>query len=403
LDQVTLPKAFLSETHACLGKGYELNALGEHEEATRIFFQIVSSEPLNWRGWHNLGVSLNHCNCVQEAILACNQALKIDPSLQFVRAHIGLMHLKIGDYLKGFDLYESRLKMLSPTVTIPDFSRLATNIDQLNGKQVLVYAEQGWGDLFQFIRFIKIVQQRAAKVSLFVHESIHDLIRLSFPDLELISHLTESELFEFDVYLPLMSIPKLLNIGLSSIPFSTNYLVAESFKVKSIRRKLSADRFKIGLCCQGSNAKHDQGRSLDFELIIKTLNEVEGIQIIPLMPDAPIKIKKSSRLLHLSDEILKDRDRFLTTAAIIKNCDLIITTDTAVAHLAGALGQPVWILLKTDADWRWLMNRSDSPWYPSARLFRQTERYDWTGVLNNLVSNLMDVTARYFHARKSKH
>jgi tetratricopeptide (TPR) repeat protein len=403
LDQFNFAKPFLSETHAYLGKGYELNARGEHEEATKFFFQIVSSDPLNWRGWHNLGICLNHCNYVQEAVFACNQALKIDPNLQFVRAHIGLMHLKMGDYQKGFELYESRLKMQNPTVIVPDSRRLATNIDHLNGKQVLVFAEQGWGDLFQFIRFIKIVQQRAAKVSLFVCQSIHDLTRLSFPNLELISHLTESELFEFDVYLPLMSIPKLLNIGLSSIPFSTNYLVADSFKVKSIRRKLSADRFKIGLCCQGSNAKYDQGRSMDFELLIKTLNEVEGTQIIPLMPDAPIKIKKSSHLLDLSDEILKDKDRFMTTAAIIKNCDLIITTDTAVAHLAGALGQPTWILLKTDADWRWLMNRSDSPWYPSARLFRQTERYDWAGVLNNLVSNLMDVTARYFHARKSKH
>jgi hypothetical protein len=261
----------------------------------------------------------------------------------------------------------------------------------LNGKTILIHTEQGFGDTIQFIRYLPMVQAQGGRV---IFECLRDLICLlkngtGFD--KIIEQKSSGKLYEqFDVHVPLLSLPGLFGTTVGSIPSDIPYIDADPGLIDQWRIRLDDDhKCKIGIVWAGNlNHKNDHSRSCSLS-DFATLAGIPELSIYSLQKGpASVEVNKwpgGEKIIKLDSEI----HDFADTAAIIANLDLVISIDTVVAHLAGAMGKPVWTLLPFVPDWRWLLNRNDSPWYPSMRLFRQTRANDWAGVFKRLKQTLL--------------
>ncbi len=257
----------------------------------------------------------------------------------------------------------------------------------LQGKSILLYPEQGLGDTLQFIRYAPLVKQTGATV---IVQCQPPLLRLLATCAGIDRLLPEgADLPPFDVQAPLLSLPRILRTTLASIPANIPYLSADPDLRARWRQSLSgvAD-FKVGIAWQGNPGhKRDRQRSVPLAAFAP-LAEAPGVRLVSLQKgpghEQLTELAERLRVLDLTDEL----EDFADTAALLSNLDLVITVDTAVAHLAGAMGIPVWVALPIVPDWRWLLERQDSPWYPTMRLFRQTAWGDWAGVFERLTGAL---------------
>jgi ADP-heptose:LPS heptosyltransferase len=196
---------------------------------------------------------------------------------------------------------------------------------------------------------------------------------------------------QFDYHCPLMSLPMALETAIGSIPRDTPYLCAETDRVERWKQRLGHDGFKIGVAWQGSKAKIDIGRSFALAEFF-SVSQIPNVRLVCLQKNEGIEqlsaLPAGMIIESLGEEFDAGADAFLDAAAVMENLDLIITSDTAIAHLAGALGRPVWVALKHVPDWRWLLDRRDSPWYPTMRLFRQRTPDDWKSVFSDIANEL---------------
>ncbi len=328
------------------------------------------------------------------ALVSLNQAIAIDPDLAAVHLVKSMALLLLGDYDTGWPEYEWRWK----SETSPSFKEkrsfpqpLWLGRESIAGKKVLLYAEQGLGDTIQFCRYAKMVADLGAQVILEVHESL----AVPLSDLEGVSHLVTrgSTLPAFDYQCPLLSLPLAFKTTIDSIPSSSKYLVSDAIKVAQWQRKLAGlvDNTQplIGLAWSGSPMHtKDRNRSIRFAELIKHLPR--NCQYVALQKEVrevdQAAFESNPYIFNFSSD-LKD---FSDTAALCECLDLVISVDTSVAHLSGALGKKTWILLPFSPDWRWLLNRDDSsPWYPQVKLYRQKQIGDWNGVLNQISSDLL--------------
>ncbi len=313
-------------------------------------------------------------------------ALKVQPGSSLARFNLSSHLLLEGNFADGWPEYEHRWNVRQFAGKREPFAQPQWRGEPIRGAKIYVYAEQGLGDTLQFVRYIPMLVERGAEVILEVQPPLVDLLGNLGPAVQVIVKGERPQ--EVDWHSPLLSLPGAFDTNLSNIPAPVPYLRADPGKCAGWSRRLTANSLKVGVVWTG-NPGHtrDRLRSISFAQF-RRLTEVEGATFYALQKGLTAaqreEIASAGKVVDLGAE-LQD---FTDTAAIVANLDLVITVDTSVAHLAGALGKPVWILLPHAPDWRWLRERDDSPWYPTARLFRQTAAGQWGSVLEKVQREL---------------
>ena len=314
---------------------------------------------------------------LQEAVQVYRKAIEINSSYIDAHKNLGIVLLLQGDFQRGWQEYEWRLKSDDPCFA----NRARTRWDgsSLSGKTILLYTEQGFGDTIQFIRYVHLLVKYDTKILV---ECQPELLQL-FGNIGAIQKTIAvgEPLPKFDVSASLLSLPGILGTDLISIPARIPYLYVKS--QSSTDLEMSSE-YKVGIVWAG-NQKHpnDNNRSVELQQF-SVLFDVEDCQFFSLqVGNRRDDIMRYSYSNNITDLGVNFSD-FFDTAVAISELDLVISVDTAVAHLAGALGKPVWVLLPFMPDWRWLLEREDTPWYPTMKLFRQTNTRDWAEVLKKV-------------------
>jgi Tfp pilus assembly protein PilF len=395
--------------------GNALHGCGRWQDAADAFGRAIALKADFAQAWHNLGNALMAAGKTDEGVEAYYQAIKFQPDLpeshnnlanalqQRGQLHQSIAHyratiaarpdwpmphhnlaqalLLAGDLVEGFREYEWRKRMEGLSQFYPKFSKPAWDGADLNGARILLYAEQGMGDTIQFIRYAPLIADRGGQVIL---QCQPELVRLmeTVPNVSRVVSKIPAE-DDFDAQCALLSLPTLFGTSLQSVPASIPYLRADAELASRWRQRLPSDVVKVGLAWAGrADYVDDRNRSLSLELLAPLL-EMKNVTFISLQKRASSPAS-SFPLLDWSSEFTD----FADTAALIDQLDLVISVDTAVAHLAGAMGRPVWTLIPFAPDWRWMLKRDDSPWYPTMRLFRQPKLGDWETPIRQIVHAL---------------
>ncbi|WP_353572581.1 tetratricopeptide repeat-containing glycosyltransferase family protein [Candidatus Albibeggiatoa sp. nov. BB20] len=365
------------------GIGQILHRFEQLESALQHYQQALTYEP----SLHNFlltAKTLHRLGRYSQAMLCYKEAAKIAPQSPELNFSIALLQLLHGNYKEGWPRYEARWQLPERGFILPMTKQPPWHGEEIQQKTLVIINEQGFGDTIQFLRYIPLL--KAKKLILKCHEQLIPLLKDSFRDLPIeIIEANTPILNAYDYYTPLASLPRIFETQLDSIPHNIPYLKTNSAKIQQWKIKLTAEKLNVGIVWSG-NPKHvnDVNRSCSLE------------HFLPLAQHGSVKLyglQKGEPTQHLTPEMpIQDCSHqlhnFSDTAALIQALDLVITVDTSVAHLAGALGQKTWIILPHVPDWRWLLNRNDSPWYPTAMLFRQTQAKDWTSVFTQLQHEL---------------
>ncbi len=364
---------------------YNLGLLCQQQDrltdATAAYRRVLQTAPQHIEAFNNLGNTLLALNRPVEAREAYRNALAVDAANTESIWNLGVADLLLGNFEEGWRNYEWRFKQPQKTRRFSEHPRWQG--EPLEGKRLLLWAEQGLGDTIQMIRFAEAIQRAGGKVIL---ECPPVLVKLLEPVVGIDEIVPRGGAVPaFDVHLPLMSLPNVLGVDAQALPGRISYLSAYPERAGVWRTRLESYAYpRVGLVWSGNpNHANDRNRSMDPALLRPLLAEPGSF--FTLQPDAaPL-----DGMMSLG-EMLTD---FSETAAAISAMDLVISVDTSVAHLAGALGRPVWTLLPHAPDWRWMLDRTDSPWYPSMRLFRQETRGDWAGVVSRVIEELRETVS----------
>jgi hypothetical protein len=324
-----------------------------------------------------LSTTLNRMGRIPEAIAAQERALELEPESAGGHLNMSLLRLLSGDFEGGWSEYEWRWRVLKPIVPEPRFSQTMWDGRELNGQRILLHPEGGYGDTIQFVRYASMVAARGGQVVLGCAEELFQLLQTLNGVTELV--VTGNEIPKFELQCPLLSLPRVLKTTTENIPARVPYLHADPALAKRCQMALENidARLKIGLVWAGRpEFFNDRNRSIPL-VRFAPLARIPGVWFCSLQKGkAGEQIGALPKDWKLTDWTGELRD-FADTAALIDGLDLIISVDTAMAHLAGAMGKRVWVLLPYAPDWRWLLGRSDTPWYPTMRLFRQLEAGNW--------------------------
>jgi len=346
------------------------------DEAREHLQKAIELKPGFPEAYNNLGIIDWNCGAYDEARRAYQQSLAARPSYTEARWNLALAQLIDGDYAEGWRNYEARWKR----ATAPrHFERPIWRGEPLNGARILLHCEQGLGDTLEFLRFVPLVVAAGGKVILDVPTRIVPLAK-EIPGLEAVVA-KGRRLPEFNLHCPLMSLPLALGITLENLPAQTPYLtIPAAARKRAGRVAWPADVLRVGLAWSGSakNA-YNPKRNIPVEAFAP-LFTVPGVQFYSLQMN---RIAKNAVV-----DLAAYQNDLADAAALVEHLDLVISVDTMMAHLAGAIGRPVWTLLSYAADWRWLRDRTDSPWYPTMRLFRQPRQGDWAAVMEEVRGEL---------------
>jgi tetratricopeptide (TPR) repeat protein len=366
--------------------GNMLQYVGEFEEAFAHFEAAIAAQPDFAGAYNNLGIAYRNSGRVQDAFASYDRAIGLKPD--FVEAHWNkaLNDLLIGDFERGFAGYEWRFQWSRFLSQNParSYDQPRWDGSDLHGKVILLYAEQGIGDTIQFIRYLPMVKAQGGRIVVECHPPLHNLFQ-QFPEIDQLIPLGAIFSTGFDVHAPLMSLPHILGTTLETVPAQVPYLKAPNLDPSVLEKNgdlaLSNASFKIGIVWDG-NPQNPYNRLRAVPLAdVLHLAEIPGVTLYSLQKEPK---PEDLELLQQHPEVVDWRSHlndFTDTATLIDQLDLVISIDTAVTHLAGALGKPTWLLLPLAPDWRWMCDRSDSPWYPTLRLFRQPAFGDWASVL----------------------
>jgi len=383
------------------------------DEAIVLFESAIRKQPDYTNAYYNLGKAFQAQGNSQAAIAAYDQVIKILPDSAETRFNRSLSLLLTENFEEGWVEYEQRFSKLNDPIKKWD-EKDAHRWDGASfvGKRLLVVDEQGIGDTLQFIRYLPMVKELGGTV---IFETIESLMRLleNFQGIDELwdrSAVERSEL-AFDLYIPLMSLPGIFKTTLETIPAAVPYIFPDTTKVQYWRQRLNKAGIKVGIVWAGKTtteyrqtcmsglehvhlrwagqpaSKFASKRLARLEYFVP-LTKIEGIQLYGLQKgNAADQAKTSSGSVNLIN-LCEESTDFSEVAAAMENLDLIISVDTALAHLAGAMGKPVWVLIPLVPDWRWMLAREDSPWYPTMRLFRQTKKNEWGDVFQRVTEEL---------------
>jgi Tfp pilus assembly protein PilF len=405
---------------AHLNVGNIQSKLGEMGAAIESFEAAVTIDPAYGAGYYNLGNARVRAHHPQAALKAYDKAIELKPD--FVDAHLAradlfgtffrqqdaatiayrrvfelapdyadahfsesLYLLGMGEYEAGWKKHEWRWHSRNYPA-MPGFAQpLWLGKESLEGKTIFLHAEQGFGDTIQFCRYARLVAERGARVLLGVAPPLRSLLR----NLDGVSQLVDDgALPGFDLHCPLMSLPYAFGTTLETIPAPDAYISADPGAVEICRSRMGpTSKPRIGIAWSGNpNQANDHNRSMALSTFVKLISD--KAQFVSLQKDLRATDRPE---MDAHPHIVRDADQlidFASTAALVANLDLIVSVDTSVAHLAGAMGKPLWVLLPFTSDWRWLKDRSDCPWYPSARLFRQDESGDWRRLISTISTEI---------------
>ena len=370
------------------GVGYDLMQLGRHAEALQWFDRVIEIQPDFVRAVHNKALSLFQLNRFDEARTVFERLMQLDVTNPEAIWDFALLQMLTGDFETGWVGREARFDLPAVTVRYPDFGQPRWHGDApLDGKTVLLYADEGIGDSIQFARYVPMVAELGARVVLVVEKAVQPLLA----DLNGVAEcLSKSDpLPAFDVHCPISSLPLAFQTRLDTIPAAASYLPPPpSDRIRAWEERLGThDRLRVGLVWSGNpNHSNDRNRSLPLRALTRLL-DVDAT-FVSLQKDARADDRQTLAGTAIVDLTAHLTD-FIETAALVSCLELVITVDTSVAHLAGGLGRPTWILLPFTPDFRWLIGRNDSPWYPSVRLFRQTETRDYADVVERVRAELL--------------
>lgn len=373
--------------------GNALHAQGRPRDAVRWYRGALSIDPGHIMAINNIGKVFYDQGCIADALQWYEKALEIDPSYAQARFNRSVALLAQGDFARGWEQYEWRFRRKAAHRVYPHKIRGERwDGSPYSGKRLFVHCEQGMGDVIQFCRYLPRVKAMGGTLIVEAHAPLIPLLRLLDEIDEIIPF--DAHRYppvDFDLYAPLLSLPGLFQTRAGNIPGLAPYLFADTRKASLWRKRTGKGQgLRIGIVWSGSAA--DPNRACPVEHL-SSLFEIPDTRFFSLQKglaeQSLRRLPKGADVTYWGD-LLND---FGDTAAAISVLDLVVSVDTAVAHLAGAMGKPVWILLPFAADWRWLLNRDDSPWYPTARLFRQKKAADWPALIPKVCTQLKHLAA----------
>lgn len=400
---ITLDPAYVE---AYSNQGNALQDLHRYDEALEWYDRAITLQPNYAEAYSNKGNALELLQRHREAMECFDAATAINPQYVDAYWHKALSQLSGGDYEMGWQNYEARwFKKDAIKLLYGGIPRLET-LQNVAGKKILIWAEQGLGDTIQFCRYIKPLVELGASVTFVVQKPLmHALDSLSAYCTLVDGINSESENFSYQS--PLLSLPLLFETRVDSIPVQIPYLTSDKDKRSLFASRLIQSKgLKVGVVWNGGfRVDHpelwavNKRRNIELEQVAK-LKDVPGVVFYSLQKGDPAESELMAKKEVLWPGIVSCGqwlDDFSDTAALIENLDLVISVDTSTAHLAGALGKPVWILNRYDSCWRWLRGRSDSPWYPSATIYQQSEPGNWESVLKQLKLDLSALALQHLN------
>ena len=368
-----------------IGRGNVLNILKRFDAALAAFARALALQANLAEAWLGRGNVFLELKRLDEALASYDQAIALKPNFATAYFNRGRGRLLLGCYKEGWQDYEWRWEARDFPSKRPDLNVPNWQGDNLIGRHLLIYSEQGLGDIIQFVRYLPLLLQRGCKITLLTPEKLARLFRHAIPGVNISG--TLHGLDGIDAQAALISLPYLLDTDLSSVPNNVPYLKAETELEAHWRARIGVHGFRIGISWQGNpRGEIDLGRSVPLREFVR-LSHIPGVRLISLQKDVgldQLSDPPNDTKVESLDGLDNGVDAFVDTAAVMTNLDLIITCDTSIAHLAGALGRPTWVALKHVPDWRWMLDREDSPWYPTMRLFRQAQRDDWASVCSKM-------------------
>ncbi len=361
------------------------------ESAIQNYKKAIALNPLYVEAHNNIGNAQVKLFRHEEALASFDQALTLDPAYVEAYWNKALALLQLGRFSEGWVLYESRWAK-------PSFQPIVRNFPQpiwdgsfsVAGKSLLLHAEQGLGDTLQFVRYVEMVQNLGARLVVEVHSPLVPLLE----GLEGVTLVKQGDpLPPFECHCPLMSLPLAFQTTLSSIPSAVPYLKPSPEKERFWAEKLGpTSQMRVGLVWSG-DPRHQNDKQRSIPLVELMASLPRGFEYVSLQSDIRESdrkaLKDNGRLVHFGSE-LKD---FSDTAALCAQVDVVVCVDTSVAHLSGALGKPTFLMLPYNPDWRWLLERTDSPWYPTMQLYRQSQLGSWHSVLEKVSADLLKIVS----------
>jgi Tfp pilus assembly protein PilF len=390
LQRALAAKPDYADAHSNLGNAHQEE--GQLELAVACYRRALDLNPAFVDAHNNLGNALRAQGKLAESVASYERALQFQPDHAQVRLSRALCWLQMGDFERGWPEYEWRLQC--PEYSIPAFHQPLWDGSELGGRTILLYADHGLGDSLQFIRHAPQVTARGGRVIVACQLPLARLIATCAGVERVIPE--GSELPDFEVYAPLMSLPRILGIIPADEPVSAPYLTADPALVRQWHRSLEPGGFHVGIAWQG-NPRHRRDRQRSFRLAqLEPLAAIAGVRLFSLQKGAGSEqIAELGGRFAVTDLGIRFAD-FMDSAAVMCNLDLVITSDSSLAHLAGALAVPIWTAIPFAPDWRWFSDRDDSPWYPTMRLFRQKTWGDWDEVFNRMAAQLARMIAKRF-------
>lgn len=378
------PKCMAAHINA--GIAYE--STGQLEDALRAFQTAIDVSPEHYPTYVNLGVIYDRLGEFEKAEQCFQKTLSMEATYIPAIFNLGMMQLRNGDWVRGLQAYELRTQL--PGAKKLETQKPRWNGESLAGKTILVLHEQGMGDCIQFVRYTSLLKERGARVLLNCRRSMRSLL-VTCDGVDEFFPIGEALPFH-DFYIPLMSLPLAFETTTTNVPHHVPYLHADPERVLRWKERLAKDSgYKIGITWRGNPTyASDRYRSIDVKLF-QSLSDLGNIQFYNLQKedvrDDIQRVADSIRIHNFGDE-LDRQSAFVDTAALMQCLDLVISVDTAPAHLAGATGVPVWLIVSYNNDWRWLTHRTDTPWYPTMRIYRQDRTKDWISVFERLAVDL---------------
>ncbi|NDV22556.1 tetratricopeptide repeat protein [Desulfovibrio sp. JC022] len=363
--------------------GNVLRRLGRLKESVACHRRAIELDRKFIDAYYNLGLVLQDMGKLDEAIRLFNHCLKFKPDDDRINWDKSLALLAKGDFINGFELYEYRWKR--EELVVRHFRQPLWDGSPLNGKTIFIYAEQGFGDTLNFCRYIPLVAEAGGRVVFECQPELVSLLQGMDGIAEIVSG--GDKLPEFEVQIPLISLPRILKHDMDSIPRECPYLIPPAQAGFPVHVP-DGTKFKIGIVWAGKPThKNDHNRSVSIENFLP-FAELPGVSLYSLQKGPETRQRDEFGCGVLVRDLGSGCEDFADTAKIMGQLDLIITVDTSVAHLAGALNLPVWVAIPYNPDWRWMRKRKDSPWYSSMTLFRQKKPGDWNYVFNTMLATL---------------
>jgi len=390
-----------ADADICNNLGVVLRRLGREEEALPWFDRALELRPNFPAVFTNKAFALTQLHRFSEAFALYDASDAIDPGNADVEWSRALLHLSTGNFEAGWAGREARWKASCLSMTNFKFNEpLWLGKQSVAGKTILIHVDEGFGDTIQFARYVPMVAALGARVILIVSDALQPLLS-ELTGVSECHPLSTDKLLAFDMYCPISSLPLAFGTRLETIPAATSYLpMPTKSRLQAWEHRLGPhDRLRVGLVWSG-NPKHkdDHNRSLALRMLSPLLDlDASFVSLQKELRPGDVATLRDSGIVDLT----ADLTNFVETAALVCCLDLVITVDTSVAHLAAALGRPTWILLPYKPDYRWLLDRDDSPWYPTVRLFRQTKTREYAGVIDRVRAELGARTAAWpEHARR---